>query len=139
VSGLLAVDTSALVKRYVDEPESAQVCALMDDTEIWCASALVRAEASMLLTRLASSRREADALLGALHADWDAFHVVPVDERCLTRAAEIGADFALRVVDAVHLAAASRLPRPVRFLTLDQRQVLAAVALDLEPVPTPEN
>jgi predicted nucleic acid-binding protein len=135
---MLAVDTSALVKRYVDEPESAQVSALMDAEEVWCASELVRCEVSILLARLATSRRQADHLTRLFHADWDAFHVVPVDERCLTRAAEIGADFGLRVVDAIHLAAATRLPSPVRYLTLDPRQVLAAVALDLEPVPTPE-
>ena len=81
--------------------------------------------------------RQAEQLLRRFHADWAAFHVVPVDERCLSRAGEIGADLGLRVVDAIHLAAASRLPRPVRYLTLDPRQVLAAVALDLEPVPTP--
>ena len=136
---MLAVDTAALVKRYVDEPESEQVSALMDADPVWCASELVRCEVSILLARLATSRRQADHLTRLFHADWDAFHVVPVDERCLTRAAEIGADFGLRVVDAIHLAAASRLPSPVRYLTLDPRQVLAAVALDLEPVPTPDD
>ena len=134
---MLAVDTSALVKRYVDEPGSDAVIALMDDDPEWCASELVRCEATILLARLATSRRQADHLTRIFHADWDAFHVVPVDERCLSRAAEIGADFGLRVVDAIHLAAAARLPAPVRYLTLDPRQVLAAVALDLEPVPTP--
>jgi predicted nucleic acid-binding protein len=136
---MLAVDTSALVKRYVDEPESEQISALMDTEPVWCASELVRCEVSILLARLATSRRQADHLTRLFHADWDAFHVVPVDERCLTRAAEIGADFGLRVVDAIHLAAATRLPSPVRYLTLDPRQVLAAVALDLEPVPTPDD
>ena len=134
---MLAVDTSALVKRYVDEPGSDEVTALMDDDPQWCASELVRCEATILLARLATSRRQADHLTRLFHADWDAFHVVPVDERCLSRAAEIGADFGLRVVDAIHLAAATRLPAPVRYLTLDPRQVLPAVALDLEPVPAP--
>jgi uncharacterized protein len=136
---MLAIDTSALVKRYVDEPESAEVTALMDADPVWCASELVRCEATILLGRLATSRRQAEHLTRLFHADWDAFHVVPVDERCLSRAAEIGTDFGLRVVDAIHLAAATRLPSPVRYLTLDPRQVLAAVALDLEPVPTPDD
>jgi uncharacterized protein len=136
---MLATDTSALVKRYVDEPGSDEVSALMDADRLWCASDLVRCEATILLARLATSRRQAEHLTRRFHADWDAFHVVPVDERCLSRAAEIGADFGLRVVDAIHLAAASRLPSPVRYLTLDPRQVLAAVALDLEPVPTPDD
>ena len=136
---MLAIDSSALVKRYVDEPESAEVSALMDADPVWCASALVRSEVSILLARLATSRTQVEQLTRAFLADWDTFHVVPVDERCLSRAAEIGADLGLRVVDAIHLAAASRLPAPVRYLTLDPRQVLAAVALDLEPVPTPDD
>ena len=135
----LAIDTSALVTRYLDEPESDRVAALMEADPVWCASDLARCEATILLNRLASGPSQADTLMRLLHADWDAFHVVPVDERCLSRAAQIGADFGLRAVDAIHLAAASRLPAPVRFLTLDPRQVLTAVALDLEPVPTPED
>ncbi|MCU0309347.1 MAG: type II toxin-antitoxin system VapC family toxin [Acidimicrobiales bacterium] len=133
----LAVDTSALVLRYLDEPRTEEVLAAMEADPVWVASDLLRCEVTVLLHRLAGGPAQADELLRSFHADWDAFHVVPVDERCLTRAAEIGADFGLRVVDAVHLAAAARLPRPVRYLTLDPRQVLTAVALDLEPVPTP--
>ncbi len=134
---MLAVDTSALVKRYVDEPESDVVTEMMDADRVWCASELVRCEVTILLARLATGPSQADRLARLFHADWDAFHVVPVDERCLSDAADIGANFGLRVVDAIHLAAAARLPAPVRYLTLDPRQVLAAVALDLEPVPTP--
>jgi predicted nucleic acid-binding protein len=133
----LAIDTSALVKRYVEEPESEEITAIMDASPVWCASALVRGEVTILLSRLATGPAQAEHLTRLFHADWDSFHVVPIDEHCLTRAAEIGADFGLRMVDAIHLAAATRLPRPVRFLTLDPRQVLTAVALDLEPIPTP--
>jgi len=78
--------------------------------------------------------RHADRLARLLHADWDAFHTIPVDDRCLAQAAEIGANFGLKVVDDIHLAAANRLPRPVRYLTLDARQISPAVALDLDPV-----
>ena len=43
-----------------------------------------------------------------LRDDWDAFHVVPVDDRCLARAVDLGAEYSLRTVDAIHLAAAER-------------------------------
>ncbi len=108
----LAIDTSALVKRYVDEPESDVVTGTMDADPVWCASELVRCEVTILLARLATGPSQADRLARLFHADWDAFHVVPVDERCLSRAADIGANFGLRVVDAIHLAAATRLPGP---------------------------
>jgi hypothetical protein len=57
--------------------------------------------------------------------------VVPVDDLCLARAVEIGCEHRVRTLDAVHLAAAERLPPPVRFLTFDARQGGAAQALGL--------
>jgi len=131
----LFVDTSALVKRYVDEPGRDHVVAHMDADDTWCASGMARTEAMLALHRLAATPGQADRLWRALLSDWDAFHVVPVDDRCLATAAELGSNFGLRLAHAVQLAAADRLPRPVRFLTLDDRQVAAAVALDLEVVP----
>jgi len=114
---MLFVDSSALVKRYIDEPGRDLVV-----------------EATLILHRLAAGPRQAERLLRLLQADWDAFHVVPVDDRCLHTAAELGANFGLRLAHAVQLAAADRLPRPVRFLTLDDRQIAAAVALDLDVI-----
>ena len=130
----LFVDTSALVKRYVDEPDRDLVLDAMAADEVWCASALCRTEALLVLHRIAATPRQAERLATMLRSDWDAFHVVPVDERCLASAADIGANYGLKAVDAIHLAAAARLPRPVRYLTLDPRQVSAAVAFDLEHV-----
>ena len=130
----LFVDSSALLKRYVDEPDRDLVLDAMAADEAWCASALCRTEVLLVLHRIAATPRQSERLAAMLRADWDAFHVVPVDERCLASAADIGANYGLRAVDAIHLAAAARLPRPVRFLTLEARQVSTAVALDLELV-----
>jgi predicted nucleic acid-binding protein len=131
----LYVDSSALLKRYVEEPDRDLVLEAMAGDDAWCASALCRTEVLLVLHRVAATPRQAERLAAMLRADWDAFHVVPVDDRCLASAADIGANYGLTAVDAIHLAAAARLPRPVRYLTLDPRQVSAAVALDLELVP----
>jgi uncharacterized protein with PIN domain len=131
---MLFVDTSALVKRYLDEPGRELVMAEMAADPGWCASAITRTESLLTLHRLASGPRQADRLDRLLRADWDAFHVVPVDDRCLHTAEAIGTNFGLRLAHAIQLAAADRLPRPLRFLTLDDRQVAAAVALDLDVV-----
>ena len=55
-----------------------------------------------------------DELRRAIRDDWERMHVVPLDQRCLDRAAELGRTQPLRTVDALHLAAADRLPKPVR-------------------------
>ncbi len=130
----LFVDTSALVRRYVDEPGRDLVVTTMAGEATWVASALTRTEAMMTLHHLAVSAHQQAALWSSFRDDWDAFVVVPVDQRCLVRAAELGAHYAVRVVDAIQLAAADRLPRPVRYLTFDRRQIPAAAALGLEVV-----
>ena len=43
-----------------------------------------------------------------------------------------GSTFRVRSVDAVHLAAADRLPRPLRYLTFERSQIPAADALGFE-------
>ncbi|HVM09603.1 MAG TPA: type II toxin-antitoxin system VapC family toxin [Acidimicrobiales bacterium] len=131
---VLFVDTSALVKRYVAEPDRQLVVDAMASDDTWIASSLARTEAMLVLHNLAPGPRSQERLWHAFRDDWDAFVVVPVDDRCLARAVELGAQFSLRVVDAIHLAAADRLPRPLKYLTFDRRQIPAAAALELEVV-----
>lgn len=128
------VDTSALLKRYVLEPGRELVIETMEGDGAWVASALARTEAMTALHQLAAGPHTQQRLWHAFRDDWDAFLVVPVDDRCLARAVEVGAEFSLPVVDAVHLAAADRLPRPLRYLTFERRQIPAAVALGFEVV-----
>ena len=129
---ILAVDTSALVRRYVRAAGHGLVTEAMAEADTWCASALARAETLHALHHVAVSPGQHDRLWHALRTDWDRFHVVPLDDRCLARAVEIGATFRVRSVDALHLAAADRLPRPVRYLTFDRRQIPAAAGLGFE-------
>lgn len=106
----------------------------MGDDGAWCASALVRTEAQVGLHRAAVSARQQGDLWRALRDEWEAFWVVPLDDRCMARAVEIGATYAVRLVDAIHLAAADRLPRPLRYLTFDRQQIAAADALGFEVI-----
>lgn len=130
----LAIDPSALVARYVPGPDRPLVNATMADDPRWCASDLARTEVMLALHRAAGAEILAEALWTAARADLDAFVFVPVDERCIARATELGAAYGLRTVDAIHLAAADRLPAPIRYLTLDRHQIPAAAALGFELV-----
>lgn len=128
------VDTSALVKRYVDEPGRELVLDTMAGDDLWVASAVARTEVMVCLHQVAVGPRQQGRLWSAFRSDWDAFAVVPVDDRCLGRAVELGAEFGVRLVDAIHLGAADRLPRPVRYLTFDRHQIPAAAALGFEVI-----
>lgn len=130
----LVLDASALVRRYVADPDRALVVAEMAAADVWGASALARTETAQLLHAVAPDPYTLGDLWSRLHADWAAFHVVPVDDRSLVTATDIATRFRLRTVDAVHLAAALRFPGPTRYLTFDHRQLPAASALGLEVV-----
>jgi len=130
----LFVDASALVRRYAHDRHRRLVLDTMDADARWCASALCRTETQIALHRLAITPGQQAALWRELRDDWEAFTVVAVDDRCLARAADIGAEFGVPAIDAVHLAAADRLPRPLRFLTFDRRQLPGALALGMDVV-----
>ncbi len=128
----LYVDSSALVRRYLRDRHHGVVASAMATDEDWCASALARTEAQLALHRASVSARQQAQLWRELRDEWDAFWVVPMDDRCMARAVEIGATYGVRIVDAVHLAAADRLPGPVRYLTFERQQIPAADALGFE-------
>lgn len=131
---ILALDPSALIQRYTGGPHSAVVNTAMAEADAWAISDLARAELLMALHRVAPDPRTASDLTAAARADVDAMVVVPIDDRALGRAVEIGTLYGLRTVDAVHLAALDRLPRPLGLATLDARQMSAAVSLEIEVV-----
>ncbi|MBA2336949.1 MAG: type II toxin-antitoxin system VapC family toxin [Acidimicrobiia bacterium] len=131
---MLAIDTSALIKRYVDEPGRDMTVRLMETETTWSASHIVRTEAQIAFCRLFGDDETVTGVMSDLDRDLARFVLVPVDELCLERAAQIGCSAGVRTLDAIHLAAAERLPRPVRFLTFDHRQREAAASLGFEVV-----
>lgn len=131
---MLMIDTSALLKRYIDEPGRDGVLTIMDAEPFWFASLLAITEARIALRRLLDDGSALTEVLRHLDDDASSLTLVPVDDLCLARAAEIGCNTTLRTLDAIHLAAADRLPRPIRFLTFDLRQRAAASSLGYEAV-----
>lgn len=130
----LALDTSALLGRYLSGPHRSIVLEAMAADPVWCASALAQTEALGMVDRVCDIPTDGDRVRRALRDDWERVHVVPVDQRCLDRAAELTREQPLRTVDALHLAAADRLPRPTTFLTFDPRQIPVALALGFEVI-----
>ncbi|MGI8518237.1 MAG: type II toxin-antitoxin system VapC family toxin [Acidimicrobiia bacterium] len=130
---MLAVDTSALLKRYVNESGREAVLAIMERDTAWCASLVAVTEARIALCRLFEPS-ELKQATDYLQNDVARLALVPADDLCLGRAAEIGCELGLRTLDSIHLAATERLPRPVKFLTFDLRQRLAAQTLGLETI-----
>ena len=133
---MLALDSSALLARYVGGATRAVVLDAMAADGDWCASALALSEVLALIERAATLESERDALRRALRDDWERINVVPIDQFCLDRAAELGRTQPVRTVDAIHLAAADRLPKPVTFCTFDPRQIPVAISLGFDVAST---
>jgi uncharacterized protein len=128
---MLYLDTSALVKRYVDEEGTELVLRRMDEDPEWVVSAIARTETEITLCRLGFDPEGTADLWQRVRDDWERCHVVPVDPACLQEAAKIGCRQEVRTLDALHLAAVNRLPRPLLMLTFDRRQADAARSMAL--------
>jgi uncharacterized protein len=130
----LALDTSALLALAVDGVQRAVVLDALSGDEAWCASAMALTEALPAIDRLTDEPILRADLEDAVRLAWDHLFVVPVDQRCLDRAAALSREQPVRLTDAIHLAAAERLPRPLRFVTFDPAQIGVALGLGLDVV-----
>jgi hypothetical protein len=124
-----------MVKRYIAEAGTNLVLHAMDEDDDWVGSALLRTESRIALCRQPLARSVQESIAARLADDWARFFVVDVDSDCLEVASQIGCTHGLRSLDAIHLAAGDRLPRPCSFLTFDARQRAAARVLGLDIVP----
>ena len=132
----LCLDTSALLALAIDSPERAVALEALDTDAVWCASAMALTEALPAIDRLTDEAILRSDVEDALRRVWDHLHVVPLDQRCLDRAAALARQQPVRLSDAIHLAATERLPEPVRFVTFDPVQITIALGLGLTVIST---
>ena len=132
----LYADASALVARHLDIPARAVSLEAFAGHEVWCTSAMALTESLALIDRITDDPILRDELEDLVRLDWDRLHLVPVDQRCLDRASVLAREQPLRLSDAIHLAAADRLPRPLTFLTFDPAQIPVALSLGFDVVST---
>jgi hypothetical protein len=122
------LDSSALVKLVVIEPESSALREFLKRHAARLSSGLVELEVPRALRRAgfgAAELRRAGELLA---------HIALVDvDRALLRAAAAITPASLRSLDAIHLATALSLGEDLAgFITYDQRLAEAASTVDLE-------
>ena len=132
----VALDTSALLAVAIEGRQRAVVLDALGADSTWSASALALTEALPAIDRLADEPVLRLDLEDAIRLMWDHLHVVPVDQRCLDRAAVLAREQPVRLTSAVHLASAERMPAPVRFVTFDPWQIGVALGLGFEVVST---
>ena len=128
------VDSSALLKRYVEEADSAGADALLQaDRELLTGRHTI-VEVRRNLARLLSGR-DLVVARAAFADDLRSFSIIELDEATCESAAAIAETTGVRSLDALHLAAAQRVSAAgTGFLTFDLRQAQAARALGLAVV-----
>jgi len=125
------VDTSALLKRYVDEVDSDVAAELIASDPVLVTSWVTAVETRRNLARLLDGR-PLRAAQTQLSEDLDAFAMVVCDEAVATAAATIGETLGVRSLDAIHLASAQRVQDDgLTFVTFDLRQAQAARSLGI--------
>ncbi|MDP9404622.1 MAG: type II toxin-antitoxin system VapC family toxin [Actinomycetota bacterium] len=125
----LYLDTSALMKRYLPEPESDPCeAALLADPE-WVSARHTEVEIRRNLVRLLDGQALADAR-SQFDRDWARTHVVELDADTCSVASGLAEATGARTLDALHLGAAMRAGGgQIPLLTYDVRQAQVARAL----------
>jgi predicted nucleic acid-binding protein len=133
----LYLDTSHLVKLYVDEPDSAEVVDLVRGATVVATSVLAYPEARATFARRRRERLmsavEHKAAVRQLDQDWSRFVVIALGDEQARAAGRLADGQGLRGGDAVHLAAFETIvaqsndhDEDVRFSCADDRLVRAA-------------
>ena len=130
----LYVDSSALLKRYVDEPDSELADSLLRSDPSLLTARHTVVEVRRNLARLLEGR-DLGAARSAFTRDLEVLSIVELDEVTCEAAATVAEVTGVRTLDALHLAAAQRVGGPaVPFLTFDARQAQAARSIGLTVV-----
>lgn len=132
----LFLDTSALLALAVDGAQRSTVTAALADNDVWAASAMALTEALPAIDRLTDDPYIRLDVEDAVRLAWDHLHVVPVDQRCLDGAAALARSQPVRLSDAIHFAAAQRLPGPIHFVTFDPTHIGVAFGLGFDVIST---
>jgi uncharacterized protein len=123
---VIYLDSSALVKLYLGEADSAQAISLLLADPAWITAQHTFTEVGIALARR-TSLSDYGVAMEAFEADWLRLSVVAIDDRVCRRAARIGAELGVRTLDALHLAAAERAGnRWLPIATFDTRFAEAA-------------
>ncbi len=125
----LYLDSSALLKRYIAEPDSAGYESLLGSDDRWLTCRVTWVEVWRNLGRRLLGT-DAPAARKAFQLDWRSIAVVEVDAMLAETAGRIADITGSRSLDALHLAAVDRVgPSGVSIVTADLRQAQAARSL----------
>lgn len=140
----LYLDTSALVKLYVEEQGSGLVREIVQQSETVATSAIAYVEARAAFARRHRERHLSSGdyrrVIQEFNTDWGHYILLEVTDSLIRRAAECAESYALRAYDAIHVASSAtlkeRLSEQVLFASWDSNLLRAVRREGLEPAHT---
>lgn len=110
---ILYLDTSALVKAYVNETYSKEILSLLKEAKIAASHFIAYVEANAAFSKISREKKlkekDYESVKKIFEEDWKNYLHVETNQELMRRAAEFCEAFALRAYDSVHLAAADLL------------------------------
>jgi predicted nucleic acid-binding protein len=114
---ILYLDTSILVKLYVEEKESSKVDALVKSSKVTATSLVAYADARAAFARRfrekAFTSNEYNRIKEFFNKDWRRYLILNVTENMIRLAGNLAEKHALRGFDSIHLASALTLRREI--------------------------
>ena len=140
---ILYLDTSALVKRHIQEMGTNDVISWMRAAQTIGMSVITRAEAAAAFAGMVRmsviDKLTAESLLSEFRQHWPQYIRLRVTEITIARADAMAWEMGLRGYDAVHLASAmmwqEALQEPVTMVTYDRQLWEAAAQIGLRVLP----
>ena len=126
---IVYLDTSSLVKLYVEEDESSKVDALVRSSEFTATSLVAYAEARAAFAHRfrekAFTPDEHDRIKEFFDKDWSSYLILSVTGNMIRLAGDLAEKHALRGFDSIHLASAltlrQELSSPIVFSCFDDK------------------
>jgi predicted nucleic acid-binding protein len=137
---IVYLDTSSLVKLYVEEDESSKVDVLVKSSEVTATSLVAYAEARAAFARRfrekAFTTDEYNRLKEFFDKDWSRYFILNVTGDMIRLAGDLAEKHALRGFDSIHLASAltlrQELSSPIVFSCFDDNLQKASEREDLD-------
>lgn len=126
---VIYLDTSSLVKLYVEEEDSPDVAGLVKASKITATSMIAYPEARAALARRFKENmfkpREYRRLISFFNEDWENYMIIRLTKNLVSLAGDLSEKHGLRGFDSIHLSSAmtlcQELATPVIFSCSDQK------------------
>ncbi len=140
---ILYLDTSAIVKQFIEEPGSQEVVTALQQAEIIGTAIITKTETIAAIAKTVRiglvPQNIAEGLVQIFYQQWLQIFRIEVNEMLVARASMVAWDLGLRGYDAIHLAAALIWQESsnveVKMFTFDKQLWNAAKKRDLDVFP----